>query len=74
MLIRFTKGTVWAGRDRIEGETVDLEPGHAKLLVEGYHVAAYVNGGPPPSRGMVVNADPMVESRDPVAAPKRRGR
>lgn len=74
MLIRFVKGTVWQGRDRLEGETLDVEPGHARLLVEGYRVAAYLEGGPPPQRGMVVNADPVPAVRDPVVEPAKRRR
>lgn len=74
MLIRFVKGTVWQGRDRLEGETLDVEPGHARLLVEGYRVAAYLDAAPAPTRGMVVNADPVVEVRDPVVAPAKRRR
>jgi hypothetical protein len=72
MLIRFTRGTVWAGRDRIAGETLDVDSAHARLLVEGYKVAAYLDEAPPAPRGMVVNADPVVEARDQVPPPKRR--
>ena len=72
MRIRFVKGTVWAGKDRIEGETLEVEPGHARLLVDGYKVAVYLDEAPTPVRGMVVNQDPDVESRDPVVAPKKR--
>jgi hypothetical protein len=72
MQIRFTKGTVWAGKDRNEGEVLDVEPGHARLLVDGYKVAAFLGEAVPPVQAMVVNQDPEVESRDPVTAPKRR--
>lgn len=74
MQIRFTRGTVWAGRDRVEGEVLDLEPGHARLLVDGYKVAAYLDDAPPPVQTMVVNADPVVEVRDPVVTPSKRRR
>lgn len=74
MLIRFTKGTVWAMANRDEGEILDVEPGHARLLVDGYKVAAYLEEPLPAVKAMVVNPDPDVESRDPVMAPKRRRR
>ena len=65
MLIRFTKGTVWAMANRDEGEILDVEPGHARLLVDGYKVAAYLEEPLPAVKAMVVNPDPEVESRDP---------
>lgn len=74
MRIRFTKGTVWQGRDRFEGDTLDVEPGHARLLVEGYRVAAYEAEAPAPPRAMVVNADPVAEVRDPIVTPAKRRR
>ena len=75
MLIQFTKGTVWACADRVVGETLDLPDSQARLLVEGYKVAAYLDAPPPPVQSMTVkHADPVIEHRDPVEAPKARRR
>ena len=72
MQIRFIRGTVWAGRDRMEGETEDVSAAEARLLVEGYKVAAYLDAAPAPVRGMTVNPDPEPVHRD--EKPKRRRR
>lgn len=73
MQIRFIRGTVWAGLDRVEGDTAEVNEAEARLLVEGYRVAAYVDATPRPTRGMTVNPDPEPVHRDETPKRRRRG-
>jgi hypothetical protein len=72
MLVRLTQGIVWDGADHVAGDILDVDPRRARIMVEGYKHAEYVREAPPAQRGMMVTADPVVESRDPVEKPKRR--
>lgn len=73
MLIRLIRSTPINGADYHSGDEVDVPAPLARSLVEGYRAAVYVTAPAPRRVGMVVNEDPVVESRDPMP-PKRRGK
>lgn len=67
--IRITgrEGTVIDGVDRFPGDVVEVSVQTGRVFVDGYKQAEWVTGedSPPPTRGMMVNPDPVATHRDP---------
>lgn len=68
-------GFVWKGEIVLPGRVLDCTEREAHLIVVSWKQGRYVGDAPAPTRpGMVVNADPVAEQRDPVVPPKRKAR
>ena len=66
---------VWKGEVVCPGAVLDCTEREAHALVNGYGTAAYLDAPAPTRPGMVVNADPVAEQRDPEPVkPVRRSR
>ena len=63
---------VWKGEVVCPGAVLDCTEREAHSLVHGYKTAVYLEAPAPSRPGMVVNADPVAEQRDPVVAPPVR--
>jgi hypothetical protein len=62
------EGTVIDGVDRFPGDVVEVSASVGRVFVEGYKQAEWVadEATPPPTRGMMVNPDPVARHGDPV--------
>ena len=68
-------GFVWKGEIAVPGQVLDCTEREAHTLVNGYGTASYLDAPAPTRPGMVVNADPVAEQRDPEPVkPVRRSR
>jgi hypothetical protein len=68
-------GFVWKGEIAVPGQVLDCSEREAHALVNGYGTATYLDEPAPTRPGMMVNADPVAEHRDPEPAkPIKRSR
>ena len=76
MRLRALRSFRWAGEhvERASLFIVTDERDARRLVAEGDAELAEDADAAPPRTAMVVNADPVVQVRDPVAAPKGRRR